>query len=197
MSISPLTNLSTYIQAIGTAYIYIGTFTSGGLDPLGPTEGEISVDESFQYNDYTLPEWTGEALHNRDVDGASLAITAPMILGDTTLYDKLNPLGQAGSGYSRPQPVVTTSVLIVPRNQVPDAGLSLTAGVWAPAAPDHCVFIWKATVEPARYAYRHQEGGKVIREVTFRPMFDDTMPEGYKLYTIGDPIAQGITGIEI
>lgn len=194
MAVTPLTTLSDYIKALGRAYVYVGsTATAGGMAILGATEGEVQVDESFKYNDLKAPEWTGDALHESDVDGAALKVTVPLIMGDPNLYIKINPLGVKGGGRSKPTPVTTTTVLLLPFSEI-DASLAFAAGAWTPATPPvHAVWMWRARVMPGKYGFKHADGGKVIREVTFEAMFDDTKPEDHKLYTMGDPDDAGIT----
>lgn len=196
--LTPISDLSDYVKAIGTAYVFIADdpTDAGSWELLGITEGELTVDEQFQLNDYKLPEWTGEAVHERNIDGQSLAVTVPLIWGDPALYDKVAPLAAKGGGRSVPAPVVTKTVLVIPRSEV-GAGLSLTAGVWDPAAPTHALWLHRATFAPGQYAFRHADGGKIIRQVIITPLFDNSKPEGQKLYTIGDPTTQGITTYEV
>lgn len=196
--LSPITSLADYVSALGKAYVYITTdpTTAAAWSLLGLTEGEIQVEEKFQMNDYKLPEWTGEAVHARNIDGQSLTVTVPLIWGDATLYDKVAPTGQKGGGRSTPIAVNTYTVLLIPQVEV-DAGISLTSTVWDPAAPSHAIWIHKASFEPGTYAFKHGDGGKVIRPVTITAMFNDNMPEGQKLYTIGDPVDQGISTYQV
>lgn len=192
--LNPVSDLSTYIQAIGTAYVFVAEdpTDTNSWELLGITEGELTVDEQFQYNDFKLPEWTGEAVHERNVDGQSISIAVPLVWGDPALYDKVAPLGVKGGGRSVPQAVETRTVLIVPRSEV-GAGMSYDGATWAPAAPTHAVWLHRACFAPGQYAFKHADGGKIIRQITIMPMFDNTKPEGQKLYTIGDPATQGIT----
>lgn len=192
--LNPVTSISTYLQAIGKAYVYTATDPTSAASwaLLGVTEGEIAVEEKMQYNDYKVPEWTGDAIHARNVDGMDISVTVPLIWGDATLYDKVMPTGQKGGGFSSPQAVVTRTVLVIPISEVGD-GIEYDGVSWDPAAPVHAVWLHKATFEPGTYAFKHGDGGKIIRSVIIRPMFDDTKPEGQKLYTIGDPVTQGIT----
>jgi hypothetical protein len=200
MSVTPITNLSTYAKALGKAYCYVTSTpaTAASWNLLGITEGDIAVEEKFQYNDYKLPEWTGDAIHSRDVDGSDIAITLPLIWGDSSLYDLVHPLGEKGGGRSAPTNVVPKTVLIVSLDEV-GAGLSNGADgqTWTPAEPVHAIWLHKAIFEPGPYAFKHSDGGKVIRSVIVRPMFDSTQPEGQMLYTIGDPYAQGVTTYRI
>lgn len=192
--LNPVSDLSTYVQAIGTAYVFLSDDPTDEAtwELLGITEGEIQVDEQFQFNDYKLPEWTGEAVHARNVDGQSISITIPLVWGDPAAYDKVAPLGVKGGGRSVPQAVETRTVLIVPRSEVGE-GLEFDGATWTPAAPVHAIWLHKATFAPGQYAFKHADGGKMIRSIVVMPMFDNTKPEGQKLYTIGDVNAQGIT----
>lgn len=195
MSLNPFNTLSNYIRALGQAYVYVGTAGSvGGLAALGATEGEIVVEETFKYNDFTLPEWTGDTPHLRNLDGQTIKITIPLIFGDPAVYAKIYPDGSKGGGNSKPVAVSPTTLVIMPLTDIPSA-LSYNGTVWAPAAPAHAVWVWKAVPTPGKYGFKHDAGGKVIREVVFEAMFDDTRVEGQKIYTLGDPVAQGVTGI--
>lgn len=192
--ISPINNLSEFVNALGKAYIYTTDTptVAGSWNLLGITEGDIQVDESFQYNDYKLPEWTGDAVHARQIDGQALKVTAPLIWGNAYLYDTVAPSGAKGGGRSAPVDVTTHTVLIIPALEVGDS-LAYDGAAWSPAAPAHALWIHKATFEPGSYSFKHGDGGKVIRSIGITAMFDDNRPEGQKLYTIGDPVPQGIT----
>lgn len=197
--------LTEAVRAIGRAFVYAGDpTTAGGMVALGATEGEIEVEEPESYNDLTLPEYTGEAVHERQVQHGSPLVTVPLILGPTpdgsddgaAVYDKISSVGDgSGGGYSTQQPAVTTALLIVPESEVGD-GLSFTVDVWTPAAPVHAIWIWRASAEASNQPFRFADGGKVIRSVPFRGLVDRTKPEGHMLWTRGDPDAHGIT-IEI
>jgi hypothetical protein len=194
MALNPVTSLANYVKAIGKAYIYAASdpTSTGSWALLGVTEGDIVVDEKFQYNDFKLPEWTGDAIHLREIDGQDITITLPLHWGDSALYAKVAPSGVKGGGRSKPQAIVTYTVGIVPFSEV-GSGMTFNGTVWAPAAPVHAIWLHKATFEPGQYQLRHGEGGKVIRSVIVRPLFDSTKPEGQMLYTVGDFNAQGIT----
>jgi hypothetical protein len=310
MALSPITSLSAYIKAIGKAYAYVATdpTTPASWSLLGVTEGDIVIDEKFQYNDYKLPEWTGDAIHLREIDGQDLSITLPLHWGDSTLYNKVAASGAKGGGRTKPVAVSTYCFALIPYGEVgvglsyqgtplvatpaaptlgsgvsgilatatyyvvvtavnaagetiksaeanvavtgPNGSISVTPpavagatafrayygtstgaqnkvvqnagtgaflitgsnaldtgyntppaaarllwsnGVSVPAEPVHAIWLHKATFEPGQYQLRHGEGGKTIRSIVVRPLFDDSKPEGQKLYTIGDPALQGIT----
>jgi hypothetical protein len=77
--LNPVTNLAQYVKSIGKAYVYVAAdpTSTGSWALLGITEGDIVVDEKFQYNDYKLPEWTGDAVHYREIDGQDIHLTVP------------------------------------------------------------------------------------------------------------------------
>lgn len=197
MSLNPLTSLSNYIKALGQAYVYVGNpLATSGLAALGATEGEISVEESFDYNDLTAPEWTGKTVHTRMLDGQNVKITIPLIFGDPTIYAKIFPAGVKGGGRSKPTAVTTTSLVLMPFTDIPST-LSYNGTTWAPAAPVHAVWLWRAVPTPGKYGFAHPNGGKIIRSIVFDALFDDTKPEGQKIYTLGDPVAQGVATLLI
>jgi hypothetical protein len=201
-------SLAEALRAIGRAFVYAGdATTSGGLTVLGQTEGEITVEEIETYNDLTLPELTGDAVHVRKVLQGGARVTIPLLMGEqegsgsddgSAVYAKISSIGSgAGGGYDEQQDVVTTTLLVVPEREVPSGGLSFISGAWSPNEPPvHAVWMWKAVAEVSEMAFRHGEGGKIVREVPFLTLYDDSKPSGHKLWTRGDPDAYGVT-IEI
>lgn len=206
-------SLSEAVRALGRALVYAGdAFTAGGLTAIGQTEGEVTAEEQESYNDLVLPELTGNAVHERDVYHDGALVTVPLIIGPkpdgsdagTTVYDTIASVGDgAGGGYSSPQPVVTTNLLLIPESEVDaDSGLATedtdadtVHDAWvggANNAPDHAIWIWRAVPQTKSIAFRRGEGGKVIVEVPFFGMFDDDRPEGHKIWTRGDPLAVNI-----
>lgn len=197
-------SLAEALRAIGKAYVFAGDATvASGLVALGATEGDIEVEELESYNDLTAPEYTGGAVHERKVIQEGALVTVPLVIGPkadgsddgSSIYDKISSLGDgSGGGYAEQQDAVPTTLLIIPEIEVPAAGLSFAAAAWDPAdaAPVHAVWLWRAVPEVSAMTFRHGEGGKIIREVPFRAMFDDSMPAGHKLWTRGDPNDHGI-----
>jgi|GEM_PF-4632599 len=204
--------LTAALQSIGSGHVYVGTpFVADGLAPLGAKHGEVRVEITEDVSDLTA-EQTGPAVHQRTVMGLSARVTVPIILGDTALYAKISPTGTRGGGWSVPQPVVTTSVLLIPNLEV-GGGLTNATGAttgWtraegngaaaasgAGAAPVHAVWLWRAVPERGGWGFSYDDGGRTIVEVTFQAMFYAANPEGHKMFTIGDPTAQGITTIRL
>ena len=196
-------NLESALRAIGKGYVFVGsTSAAGGLKPLGATEGEIKVAFNQEFVDLKFPEYTGPAVHERMLSGENITVTIPLILGDPALYTQVTPTGKSSGGNSSHQAVKTTSLVIFPESEIRD-GISYTApsgtaaGGWTPSAPRNAVWVWKGHFNRPGVNYKQADGGKVISEVTFQALYDASRPEGHKLYTIGDPAAQGITSLAI
>ncbi|HEX2091818.1 MAG TPA: hypothetical protein VHG28_05415 [Longimicrobiaceae bacterium] len=198
-------NLQSALRSIGKGYVFVGDPAAtgpAGLRPLGATEGEVKVAFNQEFNDLKFPEYTGPAVHERRLTGENVTVTIPLILGDPALLDDVSPVGATGGGFSSQQPVKTTSLVIFPETEIRNgitytAGTGGAAGTWTPAAPRNAVWIWRGHFVRPGMNYKQADGGKVIVETTFQAMYDGTRPEGHKLYTIGDPTAQGITNLAI
>lgn len=200
--------LSTF-KAIGKGFVFVGDpFAAGGLKPLGMTEGEIKVAFAQEFNDLKFPEYTGPAVHDRRLTGENVTVTIPLILGDPLLFETLSPIKKGSGGYTSQQKVLTMSLLVIPQAEMsasgitytpPTTGTTPTPGSWSPAAPKQAVWVWKGHFTRPGMNYKQADGGKVIAETTFQAMFstDTRLPEGHKLYTIGDPVAAGVTGLVI
>lgn len=196
-------SLAEAVRALGKAMVYVGdAFTDSSLVPLGATEGDISAEEQESYNDLTIPEETGAAIHERKVYQEGCIVTIPLIVGPSPdgsddgseIYDLISSVGDgSGGGYSMPQAVAETNLLLIPEREIdPASGLAFDGTTWTPAAPVHAVWIWRAVPQTNTITFRRGEGGKVITEVTFIGLFDRDQPEGHKIWTRGDPSAAGI-----
>lgn len=196
MPTTPLT-LTSALKSVGVAQVNVGDpFTNNGLVALGATEGEITASLPFTTNDLTAPEFTGEIVHSRKVASGSPTINVPLILGDTALWPKIMPTGIRGAGWSTMQSPTTTSVVVVPYDEM-GSSWGYNGTTWSPAAPVNALWFWKASPVPGDLAYRFGEGGKVVMPVVFTAMFYAANPEGHKVYTIGDPRAVTPTPIAV
>lgn len=199
--IAPLT-LQSALQSIGVAQVFVGDpmkAGGGGMLNLGATEGTITFTPTETMNELTAPEYTGGVAHQATVVPGAITIAVPLIMGDASLFAKITANGKQGGGFSSPQPVLPTTVLVVPITEL-GAGLAYASGAWTPPGTlKNAVWLWRAfpTMGPMPFAYAN--GGKVITTVTFHAMFDASKPEGQKVYSIGDPTAATppVTGILI
>lgn len=197
--------LQNALRTIGKGYVFVGNPAATGaegLRPLGATEGEIKVAFNQEFNDLKFPEYTGPAIHERKMTGENVTVTIPLILGDPDLLEAVSPVSARGGGYSSQQEVAVTSLVIFPESEIRGgltytAGTGGAAGTWTPNEPVNAVWIWKGHFVRPGMNYKQADGGKVIVETTFQALFDANRPEGHKLYTIGDPVAAGITNLAI
>lgn len=197
MSIN-LQALAAAIRSVGVATVYIGDpFTASGLTALGVTEGDITVDVPITENALKATEYTGDVPHAINVMAGDVTGVIPLIMGDAAIWPKIMPTGTLGVGWSNQQPVVTTSMAIIPNAEITAAGMSYNGTVWAPAAPVNAFWFWKVALYPGSMNYHFGDGGKVIMPVRYHAMFDAARPEGHKVLTIGNPVSAGITTLRI
>lgn len=187
MAITPLT-LTAALQQMGVAQVFVGSpLVANGMLNLGMTEGDISFEPLYTMNELTAPEWTGAVAHQATVTPGKVILKIPLIMGDPLLWPKITPNAHAGSGYSSPQQVVPTTVLVIPITEL-GTSLAYSGTAWTPTGTlKNAVWLWKAFPTPGPVGFKYAGGGKVITEVTFTAMFDFTKPEGQKVYSIGDP----------
>lgn len=201
MGIAPLT-LSSALKSIGVAQVFVGDpmhTGGGGMVNLGATEGAITFTPTETMNELTAPEYTGGVAHQATVVPGAITIAVPLIMGDATIFSKIMANGKKGDGFSSPQPVLPTTVLIIPITEL-GAGLAYAAGAWTPPGTlQNAIWLWRAFPTMGAMPFAYANGGKVITTVTFHGMFDASKPEGQKVYSIGDPTAATppVTGILI
>ncbi len=210
-----LLDLTAQTRAIGRAsvfyaagaYGYVASPTGAdlALTHLGDTEGEITIDSAEEYSDLTLPELTGPAIHERYSSGESPSVEIPIYAADADLRAILSPTGTASGGYSRRRAVTEYTLVIIPEEVFIEsnaqAALVYTntagTGAWtvggdaASAAQlallDLSIWFWRGHFTRALPMYRHEDGGKVVQNVTFQAMHNSSMPDGHQLYTVGRP----------
>jgi hypothetical protein len=185
--------LAAALAAVGVAQVFVGNpFIVGGMEALAATEGDITTDMPFDVNALTAVEYTGGAEHQATITQGAVTVTVPVINGQADVYDKISPVGDgSGGGWSAPQKVVETTVLVMPLSEMAaDGSFSRTAaGLWTPATPKHCIWLWRAYAVPSGDTFGSDNGGKRMNSVTFRTMYRGENPEGHKMWTRGDPPA--------
>lgn len=214
MSTYSLLDLTAQVRAIGRASIFYGTGAFAGtgndlaLTQLGDTEGEIGIEANEEFSDLTLPELTGAAIHERYSSGLNPLVTIPIYAADAALRAILSSTGSGSGGYQRRRAVTEYSLAIFPEQLfIDDANAQVdlsytTAGGWQKdgsalttdeeALLDLSVWFWRGHFTRAMPIYRHEDGGKVIQEVSFQAMHNGDMPDGHHLFTIGDPADSSI-----
>lgn len=187
-------DLESYLTRLGDAVIFAGDpFTADGLEELGAKEGDVTVAFNQTFNPLKFGEATGEAVHESTIQGENPVVTLPMIIGNEALWAKLSATGTKGGGYSTPQPVVETSLVLVPHPELAAASAPFAfpapAGPWAtpPGPPVNWLWFFRGHFLRPDVTMRQADGQKSITSAQFQVMHYAPNPEGAKLYYIGNP----------
>lgn len=197
--------LTAAVRRMGPAEVFIGNpLVSSGMAHIGTLEGERRAEIEYTENNLIMPEHSGEIPHDSLSAVSAARVICTVVLNGlgATIWPKINPLGSNAGGSSNHKRAQTTGVLLIPRAEL-GASLQWSVGnarwerteedasqvLGAGAAPVHAVWLWKARVRHGNIPYQFEDGGKSRVDVTFEGMFDDTKPEGAKVFVIGDPRA--------
>lgn len=212
-----LLDLTTQLRDIGRGVVFYASKWAGttdlGLTHLGDTEGEMTVNVNEEYSHLTLPELTGAGKHRSYVAGEDPVISIPIYYADPALRAIVSPTGNASGGYQRRRPVTERTLVIFPEELFYDAGpddayeaLSNSSGVWTVGGTaltdrqqdllDLSMWFWRGYFTKAGPVFRHEDGGKAVQTINFQVMHSDlslsVIPDGQRLYTLGDPLDSGI-----
>lgn len=173
---------------------------------LGDTEGDIVFNPQAEVTGLTLPELTGPAIHEADSTGENPTLELPLFLADPALYPIVSPNGSAHGGRSNRVAAAEHTLAIFPEALFGESreALVCTNGAWTLggvaltsaqlALLDAALWLWRGFFSRPPRSFKGGAGDarKNIETVTFQVMHHDSMPEGHKLYTTGDPADSGI-----
>jgi hypothetical protein len=176
---------------------------------LGDTEGDITVNANGTVANLTLPEISGDAVHEATATGENPTIELPLFLADPDLLPVLSPTGGASAGHIRVRDVSERTLVLFPeglfrKTDGTYAELAHAGGAWTldgealDAAHQTLlglsVWFWRGYFPRPTRMFRggHGDAGKNIESVTFQAMMHPDMPDGHRLYTLGDPAAADI-----
>lgn len=182
------------------------------LAQLGDTEGDIVFTPNGSIATLTLPELSGDAIHEATYTGDNPTIEAPLFLADPDLLSIVSPTGLGHAGHFRTRDVDERTIVIFPEDlfrrvvsgELTHQELSFAGGTWTlggdPLDAAHqtllgnAVWIWRCYAERAtrRYLGGHGDDGKNIESVMFHAMMHPDMPDGHQLFTIGNPYTYSI-----
>jgi len=196
-----LLSFTTALRALGKAVPFVGDWTiTGGLVPLGATEGPI-VEGGMAptINGLTAPEHTGWVLHDVTITPGSPTITIPTIVGDPTIWQKINPWGGSGVPQNPIRPGFTGLFLVPITAFTSPGGISYNGSVWTPSGVDtntdflNSILFGKGFLTHGDVSHPFENGGKSITPVTFTPMFDVRLPVNKQIWVRGNPVTEGVT----
>jgi len=193
---------------IGSPIKWDGT-TALQLAPISDTEGEIVRNPNADIATLTLPELSGTAVHEATAVGGNPTLSVPLFLADPDLLAILSETGLAGMGHFRVRDVSGVTIVIFPealfrKDDGTYAQLSFTGGTWLldggalgaarTTLLGHSTWFWNAYIMRPEFSFRggHGDDAKNIETVEIRGMFHSGMPDGQRIFTIGDPTLVGI-----
>lgn len=197
------------VDALGEPEAWDGT-TELLLDHLGDTEGDITVTANSTVANLTLPEIAGDAVFEAVATGEAPTLEFPLFLADPDLLPVVSPRNTASAGHIRVCDVAERTLVVFPEKLFSDADCSYddlsytlaggwkVGGVALTAAQltylEMAVWFWRGYFDKPdnRFLGGHGDDGKNLETVTFHAMMHPTMPDGHRLYTIGDPATAGI-----
>lgn len=182
------------------------------LAHLGDTEGDINFVANGTVANLTLPEISGGAIYEATYTGENPQAQIPLFLADPDLLPIVSPINQAGAGHVRVRDVSERTLVIFPeelfRDEAADPSvydtLAFSGGAWTlggvalTAAQETLlalsVWLWRGYFErPDRmFLGGHGDEGKNIVTVNFNVMMHPDLPDGQRLYTVGDPAGVNI-----
>lgn len=179
------------------------------LAPLGDTEGDIVVAANGSIATLTLPEISGDAIHEATYTGDNPTVDLPIFFADPDLFPLMSPTGQRSAGHSRVRDTAKRTIVIFPENLFRDANqvyqtLSFAGGSWtlngSPLDAAHqtllemSLWIWRGYFDRPDQTFLggHGDDGKNIQSAMLHATFHPDAPDGHRLYTIGNPFTAGI-----
>lgn len=207
-----LLDLAEVLRTFGRGVVFRGvrwdpeTGAPIALTHLGDTEGDIAFTPNGEVAGLTLPELTGPAMHEGTYTGENPSLEIPIFLADPALLSVVSPKGSAHAGRSARTAVAEHTLLILPEALFGEsrAQLAHNAGAWTLggvaltaaqlALLDTALWLWRGFFNrpPRRWLGGAGDASKNIESISFQVMHHPQMPEGHKLYTVGDPNDYGI-----
>jgi hypothetical protein len=174
------------------------------LAQLGDTEGDIAFNPQGSVATLTLPEISGGAIHEATYTGEDPMLEIPLFLADPTLLPIVSPTGLAGSGHFRVRDTEKRTLVVFPERLFRDTDesyktLAFSGGAWTlngvALDAEHLVLLnrtlwcWRVYFDRAATSFLggHGDDGKNIVTCTAHFTMHPDLPDGHRLFTIGDP----------
>lgn len=202
-----LTDVQSILRAIGRGVVFQADYWDESaplaLTHLGDTEGAIQFNPNAVMS-YLTSEVTGPAKLQARHDGEDPTLEIPLVLADPDVRAIVTPFGSASGGRSRGGAPNEHTLVIFPESLFVSAGVTAalgytTAGGWTlggaaltaaqTEALRNSLWLWRCVFTKPPMTYQKGEGEivKEVQTVSVGVLYDDTKPEGDKLYTVGDP----------
>lgn len=183
-----------------------------GMIHIGNTEGAIEFEMNTEYSELTLPETSGPAAIKRYLTGHKPQFTIG-VFPTANGMKFFSPTGKGSAGQQRRRRVKENLLWIVPEEvylgedvngNVVELPLTYSGGAFLKDGDpltdeeqeliDLSLLIWRADFEQLTPTYRHEDGGKSLKEVNVMVQQDFTKPDGAQLWLLLEEAADfGIT----
>lgn len=179
------------------------------LQHLGDTQGDLVFNPNAEVAFMTLPERTGPAPVAADYTGEAPTIEIPLYLADPALMAVVSPGNSGSAGRSTRVAAKEWTLAIFPEGLLRDAAgddatLAYAAGVWTVGGQaltaeqevllDSALWIWRGVFmrPPRRFLGGAGDEKRQIETVSLSALVHPDLPEGHKLYTLGNPVDASI-----
>lgn len=166
---------------------------------IGNTEGAIEIEMNSEYSELTLPETSGPAAIKRYLSGHKPQFTIGVFPTPAGMR-LFSPTGKGSAGAQRRRRVRERLLWIVPEElflgedvngNIVELPITYSGGVFLKDGGaltdeeqelvDLSLLIWRADFEQLTTSYRHEDGGKSLKEVNVMIQQDFTKPDGCQL----------------
>lgn len=186
-------------------------FGAGNMHHIGNTEGAVDIAPNPEYSELTLPETSGPAALKRYLSGERPTFTIGVFPNPDNL-SVFSPTGRASAGVQRRRRVRESTLWIVPEElflkteadgDVVEVAVTYNGTIFQKDGQaltaeeqellDMSILIWRADFTRATPVFRHEDGGKSLREVEVNIQQDFTKPDGCQLWlAVGESADFGV-----
>ena len=186
-------------------------FEDASMHHIGNTEGAVDIEPNTEYSELTLPETSGPAAIKRYLTGDRPQFELG-VFPNPELIKVFSPTGRGSAGQQRRRRVQEGTLWIVPEELflAPDANGNM---VEVPVTYNGSAFLkdgdaltdeeqelmdmsmlcWRTDYSRLAPIFRHEDGGKALKQVTVMMQQDFTKPDGCQIYLMmGEAVGFGI-----
>lgn len=196
----------------GSDDLFGNTGLGAATSHIGNTEGAVDIAPNSEYSELTLPETSGPAAIKRYLTGDKPQFEIGVFPNPENIAI-FSPTGKGSAGQQRRRRVREHTLWIVPEElflkednlgnmvEVPvtfAGGAFLKDGVALTPEEqelvDMSMLVWRADFSRATPIFKHEDGGKSLKQITVMIQQDFTKPDGCQLYLmVGEAADYGIS----
>lgn len=179
---------------------------------IGNTEGAVDIAPNSEYSELTLPETSGPAAIKRYLTGDKPQFEIGVFPNPDNIAI-FSPTGKGSAGQQRRRPVKEHTLWIVPEElflqednlgNMVEVEVTYAGGAFLKNGQpltiaeqelvDMSMLVWRADFSRATPIFKHEDGGKSLKQITVMIQQDFTKPDGCQLYLmVGEASDYGIS----